>query len=141
MTQYKETKRELENILGVKAKNIMSRAENMAEHPISACVISNEKYTIYLFKMSEIKYDIRPERDYTEYDRVSYYAVETGTRLPVSWTHSRNTGDRKMVGTTHHIEYEVINFEDRENLDRKLLFALYNCAHMGHYFTEEHLFD
>lgn len=144
MTHYKETKRNIENILGIKAKNIMAQAENMAEKPISACCIAGEKYTIYLFKTSEIEYDVRENGDdYTVYDSVLYYAVETGSRLPVSWPHScrGQRYDLKCVGYNYRIKSTIIEEDTPQtHTDREIMWALYNCSHMGH-FEEASLFD
>ena len=136
MTQYKKTKKELEAILGVKAENIIEKAGHMG---LAACCIANEKYTVYIFKTSEIEY----EGEYTIPDKVSYYAVETKSRLPVSWSHScrGQRHDLKRIGHNYNIDATVIDEDNPQtHNDRMIMWALYNCAHMGH-FTEESLFD
>lgn len=131
MTTYKETKHEIEKILGVKAKNIYDVAQHMAEKPSAACCIANEKYSIYLFKTSEIEYD-----SVTVYDTVLYYAIETSSKLPVSWHYNKIGLNEKYTG----YNYAIKTVEIENTIDEKLMFALCNCSHMGH-FEETSLFD
>jgi hypothetical protein len=112
MTEYKEIKRELCALMGVKPEG------NFAG--IEACTkIEGDDYIIFLIK--------------TETDNVYYYSIEKSTNMATSfhsfWEKSLNSG-KTGTGNNYNIKWNL-NTEKEEAIAN----ILRNAMHLGHFYS------
>ena len=127
MNEYTEVKHSLERIMGGKFKCLptMLLSETECDMFIHAAVMTTSTYTFYLFSDG--------------YKHVYYHAVETDTRLPVSWHREsrRCEHDCKRTGYNYGITEKLLDC--RDDKDYKIMRILNSVMHCGHY-SEKELF-
>lgn len=118
MTTYKHIKRRLENICGSKFRMLSLNSVKLNDFGAThASRLSSPKYTFTIFG--------------DDRDNVWYYAVETDSRLPVSWhRESKNCARNcKRTGFNYSIEESEIFAKE----DYAIMQILDVAGHLGHF--------
>lgn len=118
MTIYKHIKRNLENICGGKFKCL----------PLNS-IKSNDFGATHASRLVTPKYTFNILAD--NRDNVWYYAVETDSRLPVSWHRESKNCSRNCKRTGFNYDIEEREISTQEDYD--IMQTLQCVGHLGHF--------
>lgn len=127
MTYYTGVKTALEEVMGGKFKCLptMLLSDTECSMFIRAAVMVSQEYTFYIFEDTN--------------GNVYYHAVETASRLPVSWHRESKSCDHNCKFTGYNYGITLTPLDDYRDKDYKIMRILGAAMHCGHY-SEKELF-